>query len=66
MMFCTDNRDLSHKVSSFSNKSLIMLSAGSIGTEVNSAETSYEQSHSPGRRGTPLTLFTKSVVLCIL
>ena len=65
MMFCTDNTDLSHKVSSFSNRSLIMLSAGSIGIEVNNAETSYEQRHSPGRRVTPLTLFTKSLILFI-
>ena len=53
MMFCTDNTDLSHKVPSFSNKSLIMLSAGSIVTKVKNAETLYEQKHSHGRRVTP-------------
>ena len=57
MMFCTDNTDLSHEVSSFSNRSLIMLSAGPIGTEVNNAETLYEQRHSPGKKVTPLILF---------
>ena len=64
MMLCTDNTDLSHRVLSFSNRSLIMLRAGSIGTEVNNAET-HEQSYYPHRRVTPLTLFTKSLVLCI-
>ena len=65
MMFCTENTGLSYKVSSFSNRSSIMLSAGSTGTEVNNAKTSYEQKHSPRRTATPLTLFTKSLVLCI-
>ena len=59
MMFCTDNTDLSHKVSSFFNRSLIILSAGSIGTEVNNAETSYEQRHSPGKEGYPFDLVYK-------
>ena len=42
-----------------------MFSTGSIGTEVSNAETSYEQRHSPSKRVTPLTLFTKPLVLCI-
>ena len=50
---------------SFSNRSLIMLSTGSIGTAVNNAEALYEQKHSPSMRGTPLTLFTKTLVHCI-
>ena len=65
MIFYTDNTVLSSQVSSFSNKSLIMLTAGSIGTEVNNGETLYEQRHSPGRRVTPLALFIKYLVLCI-
>ena len=40
MMFCTDNTLLLLKVSSFSNRSLITLSAGSMGTEVNNVVTS--------------------------
>ena len=40
-----------------------MFRAGSIGTEVNNAETSKEQRYSPGRRVTSLTLLTKSLVL---
>ena len=35
MMFCTDNTVLLLKLSSFSNRFLIILRAGSIGTEVN-------------------------------
>ena len=53
MMFCTDNTDLSLRVASFSNRSLIILNAGSIGTEVNNAEMLYEERHSPGKRITP-------------
>ena len=65
MMFCTDIAQLSYKFSSFSNRSLIILSAGSIGTALNNAEASYEQRHCPRWRVIPLTLFTKSLVLCI-
>ena len=52
MTFCTDNTNLSHNVSFCSNRSLIMLRAGSMGTEVNNAETSYELRHCPGRKVT--------------
>ena len=48
MVFCTDNTVLSFNFSPFSNRSLIMLSAGSIGTEVKSEVTSYDDRHSPG------------------
>ena len=64
MMFCTENTDLSHKVSSCSNRSLIILRSGSMGTDVNNAETSYELRYSPGRRVTSLTVLTNSLVLC--
>ena len=64
MMFCTDNTVLSCNLSSFSNRSLIIIRAGSIGTEVKSAVTSYDVRHSPGQRVIFLTLFTKSLVLC--
>ena len=39
MMFCTNNTVLSFNFSSCSNRSFIMLSAGSIGTEVKSEVT---------------------------
>ena len=41
----------------------IMLRAGSTGTDLNSAITSYEQRHLPVWRVTLLTLSTKSLVL---
>ena len=65
MMLCTGNTHLSLKVSSFSNRSLIMLRTGSMGTDVNNAVTLYELRHSPGRRVTSLTLLTKSLILCM-
>ena len=40
IIFCTDNTVLLHKVSSCSNRSFMMLRAGSVGTEVNNAVTS--------------------------
>ena len=49
MMLCTGNTHLLLKVSSFSNRSLIMLRAGSMGTDVNNAGRSYELRHSPGK-----------------
>ena len=58
-MFCTDKTVLSHSEVSCSNNSFINLRAGSIGTEVNSAETSYKHRHSPGKRVTLLVLLTK-------
>ena len=42
-----------------------MLSAGSIGTEVKSEVTSYDDRHSPGCRVNLLALVTKSPVLCM-
>ena len=36
-MFCTDNTALLHNVSSCSNRSFMMLRAGSMSTEVNNA-----------------------------
>ena len=36
-----------------------------MGTEVNNVETSYELRHSPRGRVTPITLLTKSLVLCM-
>ena len=63
-MFCTDNTVLSCKFSSFSNRSLIILRAGSIGTDVKSAVTSYDVRHSPSWRVIFLALFTKSLILC--
>ena len=41
----------------------MMLRAGSTGSDVKSAVTSFEQIHSPGWRVTLLTLSTKSLVL---
>ena len=64
-MSCTDNTVLSFNFSSLSNKSLITLSAGSIGTEVKSEVTSYDERHSPSWRVNLLALDTKSLVLCI-
>ena len=64
-MFCIDNTDMTHNVSSSSNRSSIMLRAGSMGTEVNSAEILYELRHSPATKVTSLTLLTKSLVLCM-
>ena len=58
------NDVLSHNVLSCSNRFLIMLRAGFMGTEVNNAEISYELRPSHGRRVTSLTLLTKSLVLC--
>ena len=43
----------------------MMLSAGSIGTEVNSEVTSYDDRHSCGCRVNILALVTKSPVLCM-
>ena len=62
MMLCTDNTVLSFNFSSFSNRSLIMLRTGSMGTEVKGEVTSYEASHSPGWRVNPLALDTKLLV----
>ena len=42
----------------------MILSAGSTGTEVNKAVTSYEQRHLPGWRVTLCTLSTKSLIPC--
>ena len=42
-----------------------MFNAGSMGTEVKSEVTSYEDRHSPIWKVSPLTLDTKSPVLCI-
>ena len=65
MMLCTDNTVLSFNFSSFSKRSFMTSKAGSIGTEVNSEVTSYEVRHSPSWRVMPLSLDTKSLVLCI-
>ena len=65
MIFCTFSTVLSFSFSSFSNKSLIMLRAGSIGTEVKREVTSYAVRHSPSWRVTLLALFTKSLEFCI-
>ena len=46
MMFYTDNAVLSCNYSSFSNRCLIILRAGSVGTEVKSVVTSYDVKHS--------------------
>ena len=56
---------MSFNFSSLSNRSLITLRAGSIGTEVKSEVTSYDERHSPGWRKNPLAFDTKSLVLCI-
>ena len=64
-MFCTDNTVLSCSEVSCSNNSFIILRAGSTGTVVNSAETSLEHRHYPGKRVTLLILLTKSLLLCI-
>ena len=45
IMFCTDNTVLSCKEVSCSSRSCMILSAGSTGTEVNNAVTSYELRH---------------------
>ena len=65
MMLCTGNTHLLLRVSSFSNRSLIMLRDGSMGTDVNNAVTLYELRHYPGKRVISLTLLTKSQVLCM-
>ena len=62
-MSLTGNTVLSFIVLSFSYRSLIIPSAGSIGTEVNGAVTSYELRHSPGSNVTLLACLTKSWVL---
>ena len=65
MMFWTDNTVLSFNLSSFSKRSLIMFSAGSIGIEVKSEVTSKDDRHSPSWRVKLLAFDTKSPVLCI-
>ena len=64
IMFCTDNTVLLCNEVSSSSSPCMILSAGSTGTELNIAVTSYEQRHSPGWRVTLLTFSTKSLVLC--
>ena len=56
---------LSLRVGSFSNRSFIIFNAGSIGTDMKRADTSYELRHSPGTRVMCLTCSTKSWVLLI-
>ena len=56
---------LSLRVWSFSRRSLMMLRAGSTGTEVNRADTSQELRHSPGAKVMCFTCSTKSWVLFI-
>ena len=56
---------LSLRVGYFSSRSLIAPRAGSTGTEVNRADTSYELRHSPGSNDNCLTCSTKSWVLLI-
>ena len=63
IMSLTGNTVLSFRVLSFSSRSLIMSSAGSTGTQVNRAVTSYELRHSPGISVTLLACATKSWVL---
>ena len=62
-MSLTSYTVLSFRVLSFPSRSLIMSSAGSTGTEVNKAVTSYDLRHSPGINITLLTCSTKSWVL---
>ena len=63
MMSSTPTAVLSLRVGSFSNRSFITFRAGSIGTDVKRADTSYELRHSPGSRVMCLTCSTKSWVL---
>ena len=49
-MLLTANTVLSLRVWSLSNRSLMMLRAGSTGTNVNRADTSQELRHSPGAK----------------
>ena len=65
MMFCTDNTVLLLNFSSLSNRSLIMFSAGSMGIDVKSEVTSYDDRHSPSWRVNFWAFDTKSPVLCI-
>ena len=51
---------LSLKVGSYSNRSFITFKAGSFGTNVKRADTSYKLRHSPGTRVMCLTCSTKS------
>ena len=53
------------RVGSFTNRSFIIFKAGSMGTDVNRTDTSYELRHSPGARVMCLTCSTKSWVLFI-
>ena len=54
---------LSLRVESFTNRSFIIFRAGSMGSDVNRADTSYELRHSPGAKVMCLTCSTKSWVL---
>ena len=58
-MSLTSNTVLSLRVLSFSCRSSIIPSAGSIGTEVNRAVTLYELRHSQGNNVTLFSLFNK-------
>ena len=62
-MSLTGNTVLTFIVLSFSSRSLIVPSTGSIGTEVNRAVTSYELRHSPGISVTLLACSAKSWLL---
>ena len=57
---------LSMWVRSFSSRFLMMLRAGSTGTEMNRADTSYELRHSTGAKVMCLAYSTKSWVLFML
>ena len=59
-MSLTGRSVLYFRVLSFSNISLIVPNAGSTGTKVNKAITSYELRHSPGDNATLLACTTKS------
>ena len=59
----TSNTVLSFRVLSCSNRHLIIQKAGSTGTEVNKAVTSYELNHSPSCE---VTFFACSTKLCVL
>ena len=61
IMSLTASTVLSLRVWSYSSRSLMMLRAGSTGTEMNMADTSLQLRHSPGAKVMCLTCSTKSI-----